>query len=209
MTTPTSLSQAAAKASPDTANVPPESAPSPIETLPPGPALPEEEKSTLPPENVSATQPPTASEATARFETVPGYEILGELGRGGMGVVYKARQTNLNRLVALKMILAGGRAGEADLARFRTAGEAIARLQHPNIVQVYEVGEYQGKPFFSLEFCPGGSLDRKLDGTPLLPANGQAGRDAGPSHARRPPRGRLSNAASSDSGAWRRWSALR
>jgi eukaryotic-like serine/threonine-protein kinase len=99
--------------------------------------------------------------------SVPGYEILGELGRGGMGVVYKAQQVGLGRLVALKMILAGGHAREADLARFRTEGEAIARLQHPNNVQVYEVGDYEGKPFFSLEFCPGGNLDRKLNGTPL------------------------------------------
>src|SRR5262249_55216159 len=91
------------------------------------------------------------------------------LGRGGMGVVYKARQTKPNRLVALKMVLAGGHASEADLARFANEAEKIARLQHPNIIQVYEVGTHEGRPFFSLEFCAGGSLARKLGGTPLPP----------------------------------------
>jgi serine/threonine-protein kinase len=84
-----------------------------------------------------------------------------------MGIVYKARQVGLNRLCALKMILAGRYAGEAELARFRTEAEAIARLQHPNIVAVYEIGTHQGTPFFSLEFCSGGSLDKKLAGTPI------------------------------------------
>jgi WD40 repeat protein len=98
---------------------------------------------------------------------VQGYEILGVLGRGAMGVVYKARQIGLNRLTALKMILSGAHAGDVEVARFRDEGEAVARLQHPYIVQIYEVGERNGLPFFSLEFVDGGSLQSKLDGAPM------------------------------------------
>jgi WD40 repeat protein/tetratricopeptide (TPR) repeat protein len=98
---------------------------------------------------------------------VPEYEILGELSRGGMGVVYKARHVPLNRLVALKMILHGAQVGEQGLARFRMEAEALARLQHPHIVQIHEVGEADGRPFFCMEYVEGGSLDRKLNGTPL------------------------------------------
>jgi WD40 repeat protein/serine/threonine protein kinase len=98
--------------------------------------------------------------------TVFGYELLGELGRGGMGVVYKARQIKLNRLVALKMILSGAHAGSDELARFRIEAEAIATLQHQNIVQIYEIGEQEKRPFFALEFVDGGSLADRIDGRP-------------------------------------------
>ena len=130
------------------------------ETVPP--AAPVDAAVTVPPDGKAATPGGTGQ--------VPGYEILDKLGEGGMGIVYKARHLKLGRVVALKMILSGGHARAAELARFQTEAEAIARLQHPNIVQVHEVGEHEGKPFFSLEFCGGGSLDRKLKGTPLPPA---------------------------------------
>jgi serine/threonine protein kinase len=98
---------------------------------------------------------------------VPGYEILGELGRGGMGIVYQARHLRLNRIVALKMVRAVPHLRDRDLVRFKAEAEALARMQHPNVVQVYEVGEHDGHPFLALEFVAGGSLDKKLGGKPL------------------------------------------
>ncbi len=115
-----------------------------------------------------------AAPAPTGFPSIGGYELLGELGRGGMGVVYKARYVALDRIVALKMILAGGHASASDLARFKAEALAVSRLQHANIVQIFGTGEEDGKPYFSLEFCGGGSLEGKLKGQPQHPREAAA-----------------------------------
>jgi serine/threonine-protein kinase len=108
-----------------------------------------------------------AAPAQGPLPSVPGYELLGVLGRGGMGVVYKARQLGFNRAVALKMIRAG--ADPTHRARFRVEAEAVARLRHPNIVQVFDIGETDGCPFFSMEHLEGGSLADRAKADPLAP----------------------------------------
>jgi eukaryotic-like serine/threonine-protein kinase len=97
---------------------------------------------------------------------IPGYSVGDILGRGGMGVVYKARHLRLNRPVAIKMMLNGGFAGPPELARFQREAEALAALEHPNIVRVYDVGESGGLPYFTMEFVDGGNLAEKLGGMP-------------------------------------------
>jgi serine/threonine protein kinase/Tfp pilus assembly protein PilF len=97
---------------------------------------------------------------------VPGYDVLAELGRGAMGVVYKARQHGLGRLVALKMLAPGAAGSAAHAARFRAEALLTARLHHPNIVQIYEIGTHEGQPFFALELVEGGNLAAHLGGNP-------------------------------------------
>lgn len=98
----------------------------------------------------------------AALQPIPGYHLLGLLGKGGMGVVYKAEQTELKRIVALKMVLADASVGSRTLARFRAEAQAVAQLHHPNIVQIHDIGHYKNRPYLSLEYIDGGSLSAKL-----------------------------------------------
>jgi DNA-directed RNA polymerase subunit RPC12/RpoP len=154
----------------------PPQAPDTQATLPPPQDEPRsiEASETLPPGMVQGDPPATVDHAGAgspgvsqqvsslhgvadrredALPAIPGFEVLGVLGRGGMGVVYKARQAGLKRIVALKMILSGTYADQAQRARFLREAEAVARLQHANIVQIYQIGEHDSNPYFSLEYC--------------------------------------------------------
>jgi serine/threonine-protein kinase len=129
--------------------------------------LPAESKAEASPKTIPYAALRPARDAPGHPHEIAGYEILEVLGRGGMAVVYKARQRSLDRLVALKMMLSGAYAGPLERARFRAEAEVVACLQHPNIVQIYEVGEQDGCPYLCLEFVDGASLDRHLTGKPL------------------------------------------
>jgi serine/threonine-protein kinase len=109
---------------------------------------------------------PFAWQSGAELPEIPGYEVEALVGRGGMGLVYKTRHLRLNRLVALKMLITGSYAGPRERARFQRESEAVARLRHPNVVQVYDVGEHEGRPYFTMEFVDGGTLSQALAGTP-------------------------------------------
>src|SRR6516165_10242589 len=111
---------------------------------------------------------PTMPPEEEPLPQVPGYEVESVLGRGGMGVVYRARHLRLDRLVALKMTLAGSYAGPHERERFRREAEAVAALRHPNLVQVYDAGDWAGRPYFTMELIEGGSLAQRLAGTPQL-----------------------------------------
>jgi serine/threonine protein kinase/WD40 repeat protein len=110
-------------------------------------------------------------ETSPQSSSPVGYEIIEEVGRGGMAVVYRARQLSLQRPVALKMLLGAGHLGPDDLIRFRTEADAVARLQHSHIVQIHEVGDWDNRPFLSLEFVDGGTLAQYLHGVPQSPTD--------------------------------------
>src|SRR6516162_1116362 len=110
------------------------------------------------------TDTPAPWNPAGELPRIPGYQVEAVVGRGGMGIVYKAHHLRLNRPVALKMLLAGTYAGPAERERFLREAEAVAGLRHANIVQVFDVGDHDGRPYFTMEYIEGGSLAQKLMG---------------------------------------------
>ena len=120
----------------------------------------------LRPESSPHPTRPWPVQPPAELPQIPGYDVQALLGYGGMGVVYKAWDLRLNRPVAIKMLLAGAYASPEERERFLREAEAAAGLRHPNIVQVYDLGNHDGRPYFTLEFVEGGTLAEQLGGTP-------------------------------------------
>ena len=118
-------------------------------------------------DRVGPSNPTVGSTPVTPGAALGDYELVEELGRGGMGVVFKAEQASLGRTVALKMILRGSMPSSADLARFRTEAESAARLDHPAIVPIYEVGQHQGQPFFTMKYVSGTTLAHRLAKGPM------------------------------------------
>src|SRR3954469_14881808 len=119
------------------------------------------------PESTPAPDATPPAGSAADLPRVPGYEVEAAIGHGGMGVVFRARHLRLNRVVALKTVLAGAYAGPRERERFQREAEAVARLRHPNVVQVHDVGAAGAQPYFTMEYVEGGSLAQRLAGAPL------------------------------------------
>ena len=117
---------------------------------------------------------PTSPRPEASLPRIDGYEVEELIGRGGMGLVFRVRHLGLKRVVALKMAIAGAFAGPLERERFQREAETVARLRHPNIVQIHDVGDSDGRPYFTMEYVEGGNLARKLDGAPQPPREAAA-----------------------------------